>query len=1089
MTFVFAFNTFRRISAHRPSWFALPKPRKVRGQEVKHRLKRLVPALVAIVLIISFGQHYLFRDHSGTGIALAPGQYTASAPGKNIASVPGQNYEVCPSYDAADKKYATAGSEYYTAASEKYLKSPWTYHALASGTRSYTVAQYKALPGYATALPPLPSYIATESGTTTAAVIYAPGASAAAPAYQFPDTPLLYFFEGGAYREIALGTISGDEFIGGSSGSPSDPSTYYPEPTFNDGGNAAGISAENDSFGSSGGAATVASDASAGAQNLTLTTDVAGSWGQLTVAGRTYEVAGHNGTSVSIDSGLSGDVSAGALAYVNSTPPSAFLGGSYAQGTANIAITNSSIVLVPWTQIIIGADNYTISSVSGSQSKYSVRLEGGLDVGGDSTTPVYIGNHAGDVTVQYLDISHDLHNTTATIDAGSGWTVKNNNIHDGYALQNGVPVPGEGVALDGSDGEDTIEYNCFSRMGDYAFNIGGSNDVVDYNEIYQTNYAKDPGCGCSGGGKWWGTLNSDIVGNAWIDDGPGGGGPIWLDNGNSGTLISGNYFYMTYANAISDETGYNVEVTNNLFEDDNWGSGRGCGNTNCAGDVNMNTSGGWDIPGSRYENKMLISDNQFINDWGGVGIWESGERSCENSGEGGNGWGSDDSYCAGGFPNTATTSANGKYYFSHIGDSAHGGGLTLAQTATTGSTTLLISGAEAIDDQIGFGSSASTTTSETTNVTSFNGSGTIHASTAGFPRLGQLIVDTTDGTSVVSYAGTTSSTFTGVALKLGSGELSGSIQANDLAYTTTTSVTNVTSFTGSGTINASTVGFPSSGELRVGTSAAWSNAEGSSTGAILSYTGTTATSFTGVSFVRGSGTLAGPILQVQPYKVTAETCYADDCKVTISPSLSATDASSLAGTEVNNAGTCQLFATSAALPSGPLAPNGTSYFDGCQWEARGFSVTGNNFVFNPSLIASAGGKTLPGGATSTTCKAADNYCGSNFMAFQDGGQAPFGTQIVGNAMMSSSSFTGLLNNLNSLASPPNAPANNGEIPFNNVWSNNTYSGPWTWNAYIYGSCSPVPSGMSSSNACDPDFSTWKSAWQQDINSSYSPETP
>src|SRR5580692_6146384 len=161
MTFVFAFNTFRRISAHRPSWFALPKPRKVRGQEVKHRLKRLVPALVAIVLIISFGQHYLFRDHSGTGIALAPGQYTASAPGKNIASVPGQNYEVCPSYDAADKKYATAGSEYYTAASEKYLKSPWTYHALASGTRSYTVAQYKALPGYATALPPLPSYIAT----------------------------------------------------------------------------------------------------------------------------------------------------------------------------------------------------------------------------------------------------------------------------------------------------------------------------------------------------------------------------------------------------------------------------------------------------------------------------------------------------------------------------------------------------------------------------------------------------------------------------------------------------------------------------------------------------------------------------------------------------------------------------------------------------------------------------------------------------------------------------------------------------------------------------------------------------------------
>jgi hypothetical protein len=502
----------------------------------------------------------------------------------------------------------------------------------------------------------------------------------------------------------------------------------------------------------------------------------------------------------------------------------------------------------------------------------------------------------------------------------------------------------------------------------------------------------------------------------------------------------------------------------------------------------MNTSGGWNIPGSRFENKMLISDNQFINDWGGVGIWESGERSCENSGEGGNGWGSDASYCAGGFPNTATTAADGKYYFSHIGDSAHGGSLTLGRPAPAGSTTLLVSGAEAIDDQIGFGSSASSTTTQTSNVAGFTGSGTIRATTTGFPRSGQLIVETTDGTAIVSYAGTTSSAFTGVALRLGTGELAGSIQANDLAYTTTTTATSVTSFTGAGTINAATVSFPSSGELRVGTSAAWGNAEGSSTGAILSYTGKTATSFTGVSFVRGSGTLAGPVLQVPPYKVTAETCYADDCKVTISPGLSAIDAASPAGAEVDNAGTCQLFATSAALPSGPKAPDGISYFDGCQWETRGFSVTGNNFVFNPSVIAQAGGKTLPGGATATTCKVGDNYCGSNFMAFQVGGAAPFGTQIVGNAMMSSASFKSPLNNLNNLASPPGAPTDNEETPFNNVWSDNTYSGPWTWNAYIYGTCSPVPSGLSF-DACEPGFSGWQSGWQQDIDSTYDPATP
>ena len=112
--------------------------------------------------------------------------------------VPGQNYQICDEQS-------------------QYLTSPWTYHALASGSRSYTVSQYKALPGYGRTLPPLPSYIASESPATEAAVIYAPGSSVSQPAYAFPETPLLYFFEGGAYGEIAFQTVPGDQFIGGSS--------------------------------------------------------------------------------------------------------------------------------------------------------------------------------------------------------------------------------------------------------------------------------------------------------------------------------------------------------------------------------------------------------------------------------------------------------------------------------------------------------------------------------------------------------------------------------------------------------------------------------------------------------------------------------------------------------------------------------------------------------------------------------------------------------------------------------------------------------------------------------------------------------
>src|SRR5262249_18122395 len=132
-----------------------------------------------------------------------------------------------------------------------------------------------------------------------------------------------------------------------------------------------------------------------------------------------------------------------------------------------------------------------------------------------------------------------------------------------------------------------------------------------------------------------------------------------------------------------------------------------------------------------------------------------------------------------------------------------------------------------------------------------------------------------------------------------------------------------------------------------------------------------------------------------------ERCYANDCILTVSPPLAKPEA---AGTEVSNAGTCQLYATSAALPSGPLAPDGSSYWAGCQWEAKNISVAGNDFQFNPSVIASSA--PLVGGGKTTACTAANaGSCGTNFMAYQVAGEAPFDAQTGANAMMSSSSFT------------------------------------------------------------------------------------
>jgi hypothetical protein len=951
------------------------------------RIVRLGWPVLALGLVVAAGVLLvppLFRGPSPVSQGSSP-----APPGRPAAShVLGQDYQICDQ-------------------PSRFLTSPWTYHALASGSRSYTVAQYKALPGYGKTLPPLPAYIANQSPTTKAAIIYAPGSNVSQPAYAFPQTPLLYFFEGGSYGKLGLQAVPGDQFIGGSA-------PGHPEPAFDDGGTAAGINAQNDTYDFSGGGSTLVSAAPTGTKTITTGSPIGGYIAWLTFAdGKTYQISKASGKMITLATGLTAAERSGTAVYASRQPPIASVSAAAQRGATSVRFGAATTPLIRYASVVIGANSYPIDAVAGRQSGYSVTLSGGLDIPVTAGTPVYYGGPAGGVSVEYLDISHDLHTTTGTIYTGSGWTITHNNIHDGYS------TPGNGVAIYGGD-HGTIEYNCLSRMGDYGVNLFGTGSKFNYNEIFESNYKPDPGCGCSGGGKWWGTLNADIVGNAFVNDSPGGGTPIWLDNGNSGTLISGNYFNKSYSSAIVSETGFNLKITGNLFMDGGWGKGSGgCGN-NCNGAVNLNSSGGFNVPGSRYENQVLVSGNQFMDNWQGITIWQAGSRSCENSGEG---WPNDAAYCSGGFPNSASAASGGKYYFSHVGDHAHGGTTTLEEPATAGSSTILVAGAGAINDQIGF---------------------------------------------------------------------------SDPVLTKTADKSDVAKFTGSGTIGAKTAGFPSSGQLRVGTSAAWADGGGSYTGAIVSYKGTTPTSFTGVSLARGSGTLAGPIREVQPYKVTAEKCYANDCLLTISPPLAASQA---AGAVVSNAGTCQLYATSSALPTGPLAPDGTSYWDGCQWQTKGISVTGNDFQFHPSVIASSA--PLVGGGKATTCTAAHaDACGTNFMAYQVGGEAPFNTQRAANAMMSHSSLTacpswdagctkGPLSNLNALSSVPGMPPNDGIAPNNNVWSNNAYHGPWGWYAYLYGTCSPLPTDPATSKsmpsgACGVlDFSTWKSNWQQDASSAYS----
>jgi hypothetical protein len=852
---------------------------------------------------------------------VASGYFMLSSRAVTVTAVPGQSYMLCSN----------------SAQKAQYLTSPYTYHGLNTGTQQYTVAQYQALPGYGTTLPSLPSYISAQGANAPAAIIYAPGSDTAPPSWDIPMTPMLHFFEGGNYGILSFMATSGSLYIGGSTAG-------FPLPKFDNGGQAAGISAQHDSY-----------------------------------------------------------------SYGNGAGPISTVASAKNAGDTTVTLAASSIPLVKWGTIRIAGQQYTIASISGSQSGYTITITGGLDKAVAAGAQVHYDNMAGGVTVSYLDIAHDEHNTTGTIYTGYGWTISHNNIHDGYS------TPGQGVAVYGGD-EGVIEYNCFSRMGNYAANIFGHNNKFRYNEVFETNFKPDPGCGCSGGGKWWGTLNADIVDNAFVRGAPGLGSPIWLDNGNSGTHISGNFFDKSDGSAVHSETGHNLKVENNLFKDGGWGDGTGSCGTNCNGAVNVNSTGGFDVPGSRYNNQVIIQNNQFINNWNNISIWQSGARSCENSGQG---WPDDSSYCSGGFPVTQEATSGGQYYFSHNSNAYYGDSTTLDAAASAGATQVLIRRAMPVNDYIGFGA--------------------------------------------------------------------------DPPRTTTTSTMNVSTLTGTQTINAaSTVNFPASGQLRVGTSAAWGDFGGSYTGAILSYTGKTATSFTGVSLVRGQGTLENAIQGVEPYKVTAQTCYANDCLLTITPALTGAVA---AGTDVTNAGTCQLYAVPGSTVNGPLAPNGVSYWEGCQWGTRNITISGNTFIFDRAAMNA--GTPINGGTVQCTDA---NDCGIFFQAYQSAGEPPFTGAAVANAMMSRSGLTGCpswdsgcttnpLANINALADPPDASPNNGVPPNNIVWANNTYQGPLKWHVYRFGDCAQIHDAQTGksmpADACEVDFAKWQSYWMQDQGSNYS----
>lgn len=151
------------------------------------------------------------------------------------------------------------------------------------------------------------------------------------------------------------------------------------------------------------------------------------------------------------------------------------------------------------------------------------------------------------------------------------------------------------------------------------------------------------------------------------------------------------------------------------------------------------------------------------------------------------------------------------------------------------------------------------------------------------------------------------------------------------------------------------------------------------------------------------------------------------------------------------------------------------YFDGCQWKAGNITVSANTFNFDPKDIVTAA-PPLPREVLSrcpTTNLTNTNtniyWCGFNGMFSLPGSEAsgPGAGWTVADAIMD-------------LRGP------SGEAPDNNVWMDNSYVGPWAFQAYAQGASSVQTDIFHSGVPTTLSFTGWQHTWDQDVGSTWRP---
>lgn len=260
------------------------------------------------------------------------------------------------------------------------------------------------------------------------------------------------------------------------------------------------------------------------------------------------------------------------------------------------------------------------------------------------------GGTARRVTVEYLTIENFTtpgNQGAVNASAAADWTIKYDTIRD--------VVPGTALYA-GTD--NVIEYNCLTRNGQSGFGTytvadtsqlthGASNVVIDHNEISQNDTCNwegltlwpgpapppgcrgvtaSPGCGCSGGGKFWQTDGGAFDDN-FVHDNYGTG--VWWDSDNTGFDIERNYVSGNYGNGLIYEISYNAVIRGNTFVRNGLVSGPLNPGFPTAAVYISESGSDARVPGS-YRHVFLITQNAFRDNWSGVVLWENSNRFCNS---------------------------------------------------------------------------------------------------------------------------------------------------------------------------------------------------------------------------------------------------------------------------------------------------------------------------------------------------------------------------------------------------------------------------------------------------------------------------